>query len=213
MKPTYHDPLVPHILIEDFLSPDDLKVFNEDFYKMYPFASAGSIVRDGERGIVDKSFKARKEFEIYPQTDEHKLRIPQIWHRNLWSDELRRFYANQSGLFAYMNVTSSDMLLGAFYGEGDFYQTHADLSIFTAVFFHQNEANFDGGDFMLGTVTEWNRGEAIFVRIPYKCNKLLIFPSRFIHHAEPVTKSNVSGLDGLRLCTQNFLGFDNDYNK
>jgi hypothetical protein len=199
------------IIIDDFMPEDQLVVFNKQFCSLYEESVPGVVVKPGAGVVVDTNIKSRMEFNVYDLSKELGLDLHSIWNNCLWREELRSFYAQCGGIFSYMNVTSYDYLLGAFYSEGDFYKPHPDLSILTAVFFHQDENNFEGGNFYLGSGTEWNKNDLRYVKIEYKKNRLLIFPSRFMHYAEPVTKSKKDGIDGMRLCTQNFLSFKNEH--
>lgn len=208
MKITYIQEHCQHILVDGFMPSEDLETFNREFYQMYAHSGPGPYKKpDGL--VVDTTIKARREFSIHDATVEHGLNLSHIWRKYLWSDLMKQAYVDCGGIFPYMNVSSYDYLLGAFYGPGDFYKPHNDLFILTAVFFHQDEENFLGGDFFLGNRVDKKAQDISFIRIPYVKNRLVIFPSRYTHYVEPVEKSLKPGIDGLRLCTQDFIDFNN----
>jgi Rps23 Pro-64 3,4-dihydroxylase Tpa1-like proline 4-hydroxylase len=206
MKKKFYKDHCHRIIVDDFMSEDDLIQFNKEFYSMYQYSEDGPY-RLSTGLVVDKTFKSRKEFDIHQATNNLNLSLSHIWMKYLWSDEMRSFYHKCGGIFPYMNVSSYDHLLGAFYSEGDFYKPHVDLFILTAVFFHQDNTNFIGGDFFLGSSVDKEDPELKFLRIPYVKNRLIIFPSRYAHYAGRVEKSFLEGVDGMRLCTQNFIDF------
>lgn len=193
-----------HIIIDGWMQEEDLRIFNSEFISLYDHSQDGVFRRDGQYHI-DRTFKARREFPMHDATSQLGLQLSHIWNRYLWSDLMRKLYTDAGGIFPYMNFSNHDFLLGAFYGPGDFYKAHRDSYLITAVFFHQNETNFVGGDFFLGNKTDLKDPELSYIHIPYKKNRLVIFPSRYIHYVSPVEQSLRPGVEGMRLCTQDFI--------
>ena len=89
-------------------------------------------------------------------------------------------------------ITNWDSLIMQYYlKDGEGYQSHHDVSLFTALlFFNQEPKNFSGGDI---TFPEFN------VTVPFKNNCGIIFPGIAQHQVNPVTQINNSSDIGGRL--------------
>lgn len=80
--------------------------------------------------------------------------------------------------FRWLENTNKDTSILGVYGNADEYDLHIDSSVFTVVFFIQDNKKFEGGDLFFETPD---------VRVTHKRNRLVIFPSWMKHGVTKVT--------------------------
>lgn len=214
MKFKYLTDICPRIVITSFLEEEALTQYNQAFLEMFKDSVKGTYHKNLQE-IHDPSFKARSEFYFRDFKNTQIQTMERIWWDAFWKKELREQFHNTGGIFSYINLFNGMSLLGSFYGEGNFYKEHADSSLVTAIFFHQEDKSFEGGELVLSSENEWSSENKIpkqSVKIPYERNTLIIFPSRYHHGVEAVTKSLKEGPLGMRLSTQCFMYFDENNN-
>lgn len=215
MKFKYLTDVCPRIVITSFLEEEELTQYNQAFLAMFKDSQSGTFHKNLQE-MYDSSFKARSEFYFRNYKNEQIQTMEKIWWNSFWKKELRVYFHEVGGIFSYINLFNGMSLLGSFYGEGDFYKEHADSSLVTAIFFHQDDKSFEGGELVLSSENEWsseNKIPKISVKIPYQKNTLVIFPSRYSHAVEAVTRSFKEGPLGMRLSTQCFMYFDENNNE
>jgi Rps23 Pro-64 3,4-dihydroxylase Tpa1-like proline 4-hydroxylase len=211
----YHKDPIPHFTIDNFLSSDDLVAVFDEANRLYERTVVGTFIRDGQQ-TTDKEFKNRREVNIYGQSEI----LPQILTtKNLWTDEFRKALKDCGDFFMFqLNNTNIDTLLLSFYNEGDKYEKHHDMCLFTGILFLTKAEDIEGGDFNLTNecIGYVFGSEIKEKKIKFKNNFFLLFPSRFYHYATEVKKitthnnAPITPCDN-RICIQNFIGYNDEF--
>jgi hypothetical protein len=128
--------------------------------------------------------------DLYPnQPSAMHCKLAHIFLRK-WG-ELRNIIAESAPEFRKLNTTVGGELLVSYYGDGDRYGTHVDMSGVTVTLTLAKEnANFTGGDHIL----EEHTGP---VTLPFVNNKFLITPGFIEHGVTPVSCSVEDEKKGL----------------
>jgi Rps23 Pro-64 3,4-dihydroxylase Tpa1-like proline 4-hydroxylase len=112
-------------------------------------------------------------------------------NRKMFSPDINKSLVSVSPEFKYIENINYDVTLLSYYDDSDFYKGHRDRSVLSYVYWCNKEPKqFDGGDLNF---------EELNVKVGYKNNRLVIFPSHYIHIVSSVemkegnTKFNTQG--------------------
>ncbi len=112
-------------------------------------------------------------------------------NRKMFSPDINKSLISVSPEFKYIENINYDVTLLSYYDDSDFYKGHRDRSVLSYVYWCNKEPKqFDGGDLNF---------EELNVKVGYKNNRLVIFPSHYIHVVSNVqmkegnTKFNTQG--------------------
>tara|TARA_B100000959_G_C14780437_1_gene541297 strand:- start:164 stop:742 length:579 start_codon:yes stop_codon:yes gene_type:complete len=109
---------------------------------------------------------------------------------DIFNEDITSKYESMDIMNRYLRMSDSDNTLLSQYKPDGFYKPHADTSTITAVFWLK-EGDIQGGDLFFH---DFN------IRIPFKENRVVIFPSIFIHSVNLVQGT------GKRYCIAKFIG-------
>lgn len=94
-------------------------------------------------------------------------------NRKMFSDDIRKTLISVSPEFKYAENINFDLTLLSYYENNDFYKGHRDNSILSYVYWCNKEPKqFTGGDLYF---------EELETKIGYRNNRLVVFPSHYIH--------------------------------
>ena len=178
----YYDGPVPHAIIENYYSEEELKeVWLElDFltheYKLKPPDKTGTAKNKGiglkhNHGIfIDSLYSDRDVSNI--------LRL----FRKHFDTELTLELMEHHFIFNYLFQSKKDTTLLSYYENEDNYLPHSDQAAMTVVtWLFKEPCQFQGGDFFF---SDYN------YKIPIQNNCTIIFPSVISHAVSPVKMTN-----------------------
>lgn len=109
--------------------------------------------------------------------------------RKIFDGQVQELAKTVSPLYAIMANTNLDYTLLNYYQDGDYYQPHRDNAVFTAVtMLFREPASYDGGDLAFPEFS---------CLVEKKNNRLVLFPSVYVHEVSPVTMSDITPFNGL----------------
>lgn len=201
MDISFHSDVCPRIIIRSFMSEGEIVSYNKSFSQMLSLAYPGTY-NHNQKENLDTSFKSRMEFHFRHFKNHPEIQnMEKIWWQNFWQKELQQYFHECGGIFSYINLFNGGSLIGAFYEVQGLYQEHADEALVSAIFFHQDEKDFKGGELILTSSNAWTDEVGLpkkTVTVPYEKNSVVIFPSKYKHRVAPIT-------EGERQSTQCFL--------
>lgn len=182
---TCYEPRV-HIVIEDFLEPEQLTQVMEEIESLQEFFETGLYEIDGNQQYVpDLKMNNILWLDQHYGNNRQSSKILTILPQQLWQSELMEYMSNhKEPLFELWGESNSDKTQISAYGNSDFYEWHKDgireLVYLTFVLMLNKEPKkFEGGDFVL----KFNDYEKV---VPFKNNRAIIFPSRTLHKVTPI---------------------------
>jgi hypothetical protein len=94
-------------------------------------------------------------------------------NRKMFSPDVNKTLTSVSPEFKYIESINYDVTLLSYYENNDFYKGHRDKSVLSYIYWCNKEPKqFTGGDLHF---------EELDVTIGYKNNRLIVFPSHYIH--------------------------------
>jgi hypothetical protein len=173
-----------HILIQGLCSKEELLFIDQEIISLYPELlppeSTNAATEDDGKGYK-KSGKGIF-LDYFYQGKRKDSKILDITRKVFSNPQIRESVLELSKKSIYFKLflnTRKDSTILQYYGDGDYYKSHIDKSIFTVVFTHYiRPKRFYGGNLRFP--------EFDYV-VPFDYNSLLIFPSCIDHEVLPVT--------------------------
>jgi Rps23 Pro-64 3,4-dihydroxylase Tpa1-like proline 4-hydroxylase len=164
----------PIVVIDDFYDEKELSLiwleldFLTDASKLQsPKETLGAI--DEEKNQLKSNHGLFLE-DIY---QDRKFSNILTLNRKMFSPDIRKSLISVSPEFKYVDNINFDVTLLSYYENNDFYKGHRDKSVLSFVYWCNKEPKqFSGGDLHF---------EELNQTIGYKNNRLIIFPSHYIH--------------------------------
>lgn len=175
------DPVFPFILIDNWYTPNEEKaVWKElDFFSTTP----PDIVKRAENTIVARNVDGSAKSKAY------RFYIDDYYKERTISPIINCMYKQRTPEFknvvgeclpyarSFMSSNADSSLL-SYYEENDHYEPHHDCFLWTCLIWMVKEPRlFDGGDFKLNEPD---------VEVKLKNNRMIMFPSCFMHSVSPV---------------------------
>ena len=188
---------LPVIFIQDFYSQKEFRaIFDElkflssiDRFKgpehydgpETAYDPEGNILISGKGMHLDVVYKDRSESDI--------LKV----NRKLFNEETTSLLESYHSFFRYVRRSNTDNTKLHYYTDGDYYKSHFDDCVVTAIsFFYTEPKGYTGGDLLLEhTLT-----------IPCLNNSMVVFPSIMWHEVTPIVMSNFNPNMGRYSMTQ-----------
>lgn len=179
-----------HIIIDDWLPWVHLLKVTNSVRSLIPHMKVSKV--NSDQGIVvspnSKSSKNLWLFQFFKgQTVDFNL--PNFIEEKIWSEPMRDIFKETGdSLFQTALYTDTSQMLLSKYADGDHYSWHRDYNptISINLMLAKEPLEFKGGDFVFG---DWERKHTVKT-IPFKNNRMVIFPSRVYHCVSPVIKDN-----------------------
>lgn len=130
------------------------------------FDGNGSSKRKGSSVFLDDIFEEKR----------HESKVLQI-NRKLFSKEVADKLEEKSLNFRHIKNSNRDISLLSYYEDGDYYKSHADSSIYTAISFFELE-KFSGGELSF---------DEFSIKIESIDNRVVVFPGFLLHKVSEVT--------------------------
>ena len=143
--------------------------------------SNGVVLKSGKGMHLDVVYKDRSESDI--------LKV----NRKLFSKETTTLLESYHSFFRYVRRSNADNTKLHYYTNGDYYKSHVDDCVVTAIsFFNIEPKGYRGGDLVLE-----HR-----LKIPCLNNSLVVFPSIMWHEVTPIVMYDFSPNMGRYSMTQ-----------
>jgi len=165
-----------YIVIDNFYSPEELIAFDVEIKELLTKAEPPEKTDTAYDELVGLKKTAMGVWLDGEYEDRNKSALLTA-NRKLFDPQLADALATHSIFFKHLSNSNKDGTLLNFYASGDSYKPHIDYSIFTAITMFSIGA-FEGGGFAF---PEHN------VQIPFKENRVLIFPGCVTHEAKAIT--------------------------
>jgi hypothetical protein len=179
-----------HIVIDDWLPWVHLLKVTNAVQSLVPYMQVSKV--NSDQGIVvspnSKSSKNLWMFQFFNgrQTD---FNLAKFIEEKIWSEGMRDiFKETEDSLYHTALYTDSSQMLLSKYTNGDHYSWHRDHNptITFNLMLAKEPLDFKGGDFVFG---DWER-KHVTKTVPFKNNRMVIFPSRVLHCVTPIEKEN-----------------------
>jgi hypothetical protein len=169
-----------YLVIDDFYDENELK----DIWKELDF-----LTHSNKMSPPDKSASARDPKTLKPLKKSSVIFLDDFYRERRHSNILTHYekiysknvideFAKMDNEFRYARHSNFDRTLVSYYDNSDYYKPHYDIAHLTYLYWICKEPKaFSGGDLVL---TELD------TTIEYKSNRLVVFPSYYMHSVLPV---------------------------
>ena len=181
-----------HLIVDDYYNEEDLAGIWREIETLHPLLLAPEFtqpaIQDGE---VLKHNKGLYLDEYYRQREDSYILGA---GRKLFSDEVIGAAAQAHMFYSGVKYTNFDATLLSYYGESSYYKPHRDSYVFTAVtMLSKQPQGFSGGELVFPDYAH---------AVPFVNNRLILFPSFFLHAVQPVHMLNDEPMAGRYSITQ-----------
>ena len=185
----FKEPFV-HIVIDDWLPWVHLLQVTNSVSSLIP-AMRTSKVNSDQGVVISPNSKSSKNLWLFQFFNGKNIdfNLPAFIEEKMWAEPMKSILKEtEDSLFQTALYTDTGQMLLSKYANGDHYNWHRDYNpTITMNFMLAREPlSFTGGDFVFG---DWERKKETKT-IPFKNNRLVIFPSRVFHCVTPVEKKN-----------------------
>jgi hypothetical protein len=179
-----------HIIINDIYTKEELYLIwrETDFlFNKLGGPDKTNAATEEESELRKKSGKGIFLDNVY--TDRSCSDLLNITRKIFHNEEIREsMRSTNSSYFKLFDKTNWDSTLLQYYDDGDYYKSHTDESVFTAIYtYYKSPKNFTGGDLMFGDYEYC---------LPIQNNQLILFPSLINHEVSQVTMKNSEPMSG-----------------
>lgn len=169
----------PVVVIDDFYSESELSLI---WLELNFLTSADKLLPPTKtHGAIDESNNQLKSNHgIFLEDVYQDRRFSDILtlNRKMFLSDINKSLMLISPEYRYIHNINYDVTLLSYYENNDFYKGHRDKSIISYVYWCNKEPKqFAGGDLYF---------EELNKTIPYKNNRLVIFPSHYMHKVSSV---------------------------
>ena len=202
MKINYSDKPFEFFVIDDFLN----KVQKQEVWNELDFISNNDVLNKNPNYNIDGTAHDPNTEEALAQ--RHSIFLDDLFvnHRrtskiykaiktNFLHNKLHEQFP-KSVLINYVPNTNRDSTLISFFKNGDYYKSHQDLTIITAILYLIPKNDFEGGDIVFPLYELEHKP---------KDNQLIIFPSCIEHEVTTIKSNSVDNDDYKRISITTFL--------
>lgn len=108
------------------------------------------------------------------------------YYSKIYKDIIFDEFEKMNNNFKYAAMTNADRTFLSYYENSDYYKPHTDTAVLTYLYWcHKSPKAFEGGNLRLSDID---------TEIEYKNNRLVIFPSYYLHSVSPVKMLNADVL-------------------
>jgi hypothetical protein len=189
----------PYLLIRNFYEPSDLDLIWEEL----KFLTHSQKLHPPElTGQPNKGMKSNKGlFLDNCYTDRDFSNILKV-NRKVFSLEVLKAYGNLNYLNRHVFLINHDTTLVSYYENSNYYKSHTDNAVITAVsYFFKEPRQFEGGNLIF---TEFDE------TVEIENNMLVIFPSFAKHEVQAITMdpSSPAFSGNGRYCISQFMSIN-----
>jgi len=188
---------VPHIIIDEFYGEEINKGMMEECLSLYGKTQSGDVVNPGGARGVNNMLKKNRNLYLDSYWHHHRQdsRILPYIDNVLWSKEMKELYSEMHDLsFKSLCIVNADTTLLSAYKDGDYYDYHRDMNFGLCTFNYmvaKEPLGFTGGEFVLcGIDPSLQKVKACSTAIPFKNDRMVIFPAVTLHKVLPITTTS-----------------------
>jgi hypothetical protein len=187
---------IEYLLVDDFYSQQELEEIKQELLDIKRFASSPAKTKSAlyENKLPKKHGNGVFLDDLY--RDQREISSILTYNRKLFCNEFASECEKFSPNFKHISACNEDYTLVNYYGNNNFYDSHTDRSVLTAISFFKI-GKFDGGEFCLPEMNEV---------IPFKENSLIIFAGCIDHKANPIQAQD----GNYRVSIAQFLNYTGD---
>lgn len=169
----------PIAVIDDFYDEKELSLI---WLELNFLTNANKLQSPKETyGAVDKAnnqLKSNHGIFLEDIYQDRKFSDILTLNRKIFSPDISKILVSVSPEFKYVENINYDVTLLSYYENNDFYKGHRDKCVLSYIYWCNKEPRqFDGGDLYF---------EELDKKIEYKNNRLVIFPSHYIHRVSNI---------------------------
>lgn len=180
----------PVVVIDDFYTESELSLI---WLELNFLTSAGKLLTPeqthGARDHLNNQLKSNHGIFLEEVYQDRKFSDILTLNRKMFSPDINRSLISISPEYKYIHNINYDVTLLSYYENDDFYKGHRDRSVLSYVYWCNKEPKkFEGGDLYF---------EELDKTVPYKNNRLVIFPSHYFHQVSAVKMQEDTGSNGF----------------
>jgi len=131
---------------------------------------SGEILKKNSAIFLDDFYTKREHSNIL------------TYYRKIYKDDIFDEFEKMNNDFKYASITNADRTFLSYYENSDYYKPHTDTAVITYLYWcHKSPKGFEGGNLYLSDID---------AEIEYKNNRLVVFPSYYMHSVSPVKMLN-----------------------
>lgn len=187
----------PYLKIENMYTDEELDLIHEELVFLNHCNKLESAEKTGSALDNWKILKNNKGLFLDDVYKKREISNILMINRKLFNKEYLESYASLS--FGYRSILhcNYDATLISYYGNGDYYNPHFDVSLYTALtWFFKVPKLFEGGDLFFSEYDE---------KIDVQHNMTIIFPSFARHYVNEVSMDENIPRGYGRFCMSQFL--------
>lgn len=180
----------PHLIIHNWYSDSEL----ERIWKEIDFLTSESKLESPENtgGALDPHSQTNKKNNyglfLYEQYNNPKVSDIITLTTKLFDENFVNRIIGLHWIFRYVKYSTKDTILLSYYENDSYYQSHFDTAMISAcINLYKEPQKFTGGDLVF---TEFD------YKIKTENNRMIIFPSLFLHAVTPVKMNENSRFTG-----------------
>lgn len=179
-----------HIIIDDWLSWVHLLQVTNAVHSLTPYMKVSKVNSD-QGVVVSPNSKSSKNLWLFQFFSGRTIdfNLPKFIEGKIWSEPMRDILKEtEDSLYQTALYTDTSQMLLSKYANGDHYSWHRDYNptISINLMLAKEPLKFKGGDFVFG---DWEHKQETKT-VPFKNNRMIIFPSRVYHCVTPVEKTD-----------------------
>lgn len=179
MKIEYCESPVPHIIVRNWFTPEQLRrIWEELDFLTYDYKLQGPAQTGSSRTATDDIKKHNHGIFLDEAYTNRQLSSILMATRKLWESEFLTAIEEAHWIFKYVRKSNQDSTLMSYYDDNDYYLPHTDTAVLTVLInLYKDPKKFTGGDLQLGSED---------YIVPLENNRLIIFPSTTLHAVTPI---------------------------
>ena len=184
------------VVIDNFYSEEQLNVVLNECQSLIPLLSTPENTASAT-GVNNELLKSNHGAFI----DENSSKIVEFDYNTIRSDGLKNQMMRYNSLYRIFRTINDSSTLLSYYTDGDYYETHTDVAIFTVIIWvYKEPKQFTGGELVLESLIDDKK-------LTVEClnNRALIFPSCTPHKVNKVSMPDIQGAG--RFCITHFLNY------
>lgn len=203
MKVNNHYEPFDHLIVDDFLELSEFNLVFAETLILQTVMTGPSETGSSVDTIDGKKYFRKRNVGIFLDSvyaDRKYSNILRSFHK-IFTEEFIEKIDNKNWLYKkYLPKANLDYTLLQSYGDGDYYKSHSDEGLITAVtVLHKTPKEYTGGQL---TFSEYDN-----YTVDLKSNQMIMFPSGILHEVLPI-KRKKNNFDGNRFTITKLINYN-----
>lgn len=197
MNPNYSSHPFPHVMIDDFYTPEELGLVWNELAMISPVLKPPEHTQ-AARSLSDGTI-LKSNLGVFINDVYKSLAVSPIVraNRKLFDEPFMNTLINWNPIFSFLPNTNFDNSLVQFYSNGQYYKPHRDSSTYSVVTcLYQTPKSYTGGEL---------RFPDFDYSVDLNCNQSILFPSYLLHEVTPVA-TDIDDISRCRITISTFIG-------